>query len=270
MKTIISRSNPGYKALRHDLKGRSLDSLWLEGRHLCQEYLAQVGVPELAIFDQNALADGAAELLELRDRLQALQAAECWEMPTDLLHGLSPIAGAQGVAFLAPRPAASLPRKIEGDCVILDRLQDPGNLGSIVRSCAAAGISNLITLAGGASAWSPKVLRAGQGAHFSLCIFDQIDAFDLAERLAVPLAVTALEGGRDLYEGDWQSPVAWMFGHEGQGVSVDWLQRAQHRVFIPQAEGVESLNVAAAAAVCLFEQRRQRRQRRVSAVGAGL
>ncbi len=263
MKTILSRSNPGYKALRQELKDRQSEHLWLEGRHLCQEFLSRVGRPELVLFDQKALAAGDAELLTLLERLRHQDSnqtdTECWELPTDLLASLSTIAGAQGVAFVATRPTPALPKRLDGDCVILDRLQDPGNVGSIIRSCAAAGIPTLITLAGGASAWSAKALRAGQGAHFSLRIYDQVDPVSLANCLATPLAATALEGGRDLYDGTWTGPTAWMLGHEGQGVSDFWLQRAERRVFIPQAEGVESLNVAAAAAVCLFEQRRQRR-----------
>lgn len=256
MKFVQSRHNPQYKALRQRLRDRAEDWLWLEGRHLCQEYLARVGPPELVVLDAARLAGGDAELVALS---QGCPGAEQLTLPADLLEGLSAVAGAQGVAMLALQPVPVVPARLDSDCVILDRLQDPGNVGSIVRSCAAAGIETLITLEGGASAWGPKVLRAGQGAHFALRIFDQVTPDWLSQRLAVPLVVTTLESGHDLYQAAWTDPVAWMFGHEGQGVAPRWLTQAQHRVFIPQTPGVESLNVAAAAAVCLFEQRRQRR-----------
>ncbi|MGE4340894.1 MAG: TrmH family RNA methyltransferase [Pigmentiphaga sp.] len=259
MKRIESRANPWYKTLRQAVRdnaaARAAEGVWLEGMHLCQEYLRRVGQPQWAIFDVARLQGDTAELAALR---QALPAECCVALPRELLEGLSPIAGAQGVAFWAPLPRTVLPGAFTTDCVLLDRLQDPGNVGSILRTCAAAGVGQVISLAGGASLWSPKVLRAAQGAHFALELFDRCTPDEVADRLRLPLAATTLDGGRSLYQHDWCGSTAWLFGHEGQGVEPAWLARANHRVFIPQAAGVESLNVAAAAAVCLFEQRRQR------------
>lgn len=259
MKRIESRANPWYRTMRQTVRdnaaARAADGIWLEGVHLCQEYLRWVGPPQWAIFEGARLDAGATELASLR---RSLPSECCVALPRELLEGLSAIAGAQGVAFWAPLPRKALPAAFMSDCVLLDRLQDPGNVGSILRSCAAAGVGQVVSMAGGASLWSSKVLRAAQGAHFALELFDRCAPDDVADRLRVPLAVTTLEGGRDVYQHDWRHPTAWLFGHEGRGADPAWLACASHRVFIPQAAGVESLNVAAAAAVCLFEQRRQR------------
>src|SRR5690606_18830011 len=107
-----------------------------------------------------------------------------------------------------------------------------------------------------ASAWSPKVLRSAQGAHFVMTIYEHADLAALRSRLAVPLIATALEGAQSLYDTALPAECAWVFGNEGQGVDAALLVQADLRVFIPQIAEVESLNVAVAAGVCLFEQRR--------------
>jgi len=155
-------------------------------------------------------------------------------------------------------PQPVLPDSVTDDCVVLDNVQDPGNVGSIMRTCAAAGIRRLVLTPGSAGAWSGKVLRAAQGAHFALEVYEQVAAATVLERLAVPMVVTTLADASDLYLTALPEPAAWVFGHEGQGVGSELLAQAACRVRIPQTEGVESLNVAAAAAVCLFEQRRRR------------
>lgn len=263
MKLIASRSNPFFKHLRALARpGASLRrerQVWLEGVHLCQEYLQRVGPPLQAVFDVRRLGDGGAGAPELRALARDLPPACCIALADDLLASVSEVAGAQGVGFVVSLPQPEPPERIETSCVVLDRVQDPGNVGSIMRSCAAAGVPALYLLEGCANAWSPKVLRAGQGAHFSLTIHEQLETADLLRRMAVPLLVTALEGADDLYAADLPHPAAWVFGHEGQGVGPEFLQRAARRVFIPQASAVESLNVAAAAAVCLFEHRRRLR-----------
>ncbi len=277
MKGITSRSNPWFKAMRQDVRqagrGRGEGGVWLEGVHLCQEYLQRVGAPVWAVFDARRLekgggADGAARGsgdaeagpdAALQGLLQAVPPDRVVAVPPDMLEQLGDVAGAQGVGFWVNHPGVRHPAALDGDWVLLDRLQDPGNVGSILRTCAAAGITQVGLLAGSAAAWAPKVLRAAQGAHFALKIVEHLEPDWVADHLRVPLCVTTLEGGSDLYSQDLHGPRAWLLGHEGQGVAPHWLGRADQRVFIPQEPGVESLNVAAAAAVCLFEQRRQRR-----------
>lgn len=260
MKSIASRSNPLVKQLRALARpgqaARREGLVWLEGVHLCQEYLQRVGTPRHAVFDAFRLADANAH--ELQSLARALPEAACLALEAGLLDSISDVAAAQGVGFLVELPRRALPPSVDMACVVLDGVQDPGNVGSILRTCAAAGVGTLFLLEGSASAWSSKVLRAGQGAHFSLTIHEQVSTQALLDRLAVPLLATTLQDATGLYDVDLPFPAAWVFGHEGQGVSETLLGRATHRVHIPQASGVESLNVAAAAAVCLFEHRRQR------------
>ena len=157
-----------------------------------------------------------------------------------------------------PRPAlpASAP---DHDLVILDRIQDPGNVGTILRTAAAAGIRTVLTTAGTAACWAPKVLRAGMGGHFVLEIHENIPLEQLRAQVgALPLAGTVLQDGQSLYATDLRRPLAWVFGNEGEGIDPELQARLGCRLTIPPDPGVESLNVAASAAVCLFEQRRQR------------
>jgi TrmH family RNA methyltransferase len=142
--------------------------------------------------------------------------------------------------------------------VLLDQLQDPGNLGSILRSAAAAGMTQVFCSSGTVLAWSPKVLRAGMGAHFVLDIVENADLPSLIATSPIPVLATSSHAQSSIYAADLSQPLAWLFGHEGQGVSQDLLDLARLRVAIPHLGQIESLNVAACAAVCLFEQMRQR------------
>lgn len=258
-KRIAARANPTFKQLRQAVRdaGRAGEPAWLDGVHLCQEYLQRVGLPRLAVFAGAALDAGQ---VELRALLAAVPADRVLVLEGDLLAAVSDIAGAQGVGFLIEVPPVADAGAPLGDCVVLDQVQDPGNVGSILRTCAAAGVGTVVLTPGSAAAWSGKVLRAGQGAHFGLRIIEGVALDTVPDRVGVPLVVTTLDDATSLYAPSLVLPpaAAWCFGHEGRGVSP-WLQaRATVRVHIPQTAGVESLNVAAAAAVCLFEQRRRR------------
>ncbi|GAA5234750.1 RNA methyltransferase [Verticiella sediminum] len=256
-KRVASRQNPFLKSLRSRAReaGRAGAPVWLEGVHLCQEYLARVGLPAQAIFAAPMPEQGSAELRAL---WRACAQAPRVVLEAGLLDTVSDVAGAQGVGFLIELPAAAHGDAVDGDCVVLDRVQDPGNVGSILRTCAAAGVAQVLLTEGSAAVWSGKVLRAAQGAHFSLRLLEGLDREAVLARVRAPLAATTLDGGASLYAQDLTAPVAWCFGHEGQGVDPGLLAAAALRVFVPQVAAVESLNVAAAAAVCLFEQRRQR------------
>jgi TrmH family RNA methyltransferase len=134
--------------------------------------------------------------------------------------------------------------------VVLDRVQDAGNVGSILRSASAFGFAQVLALKGTAALWSPKVLRAGMGAHFNLRLVEGLSEQDL-DALELPLLVTSSHGGSLLHRAALPWPCAWVMGHEGQGVSPALEARAAHRIRIAQPGGEESLNVGAAAAICL-------------------
>jgi TrmH family RNA methyltransferase len=131
------------------------------------------------------------------------------------------------------------------------------------RSCVPPppqGVRNVLLGSGCAGAWTARVLRGGQGAHFSLAIREQVDLpAALAGSAATPVATVA-HGGMSLYELDLGGPLFWLVGNEGAGLSAELVAAAKVRATIPLAAGTESLNVAAATAVCLFEANRQRRQ----------
>src|SRR5690606_16011787 len=232
--------------------------VWLEGVHLCQEYLRRVGPPLYGVFDARRVeGENSGRDSELQNLAGALAADQLIMLENDLLQGISEIAGMQGVGFVIEQPQVTMPQKIDHTCVVLDQIQDPGNVGSIIRTCAAAGVGSVVLIEGTASAWSGKVLRAAQGAHFAIQLYDQVATDEAARVIAVPLVATSLSQAQNLYDEILPAHCGWVFGHEGHGVSEFWLQRAARRVFIPQVARVESLNVAAGGAVCLFEQRRQ-------------
>lgn len=253
MKHISSRDNPQYKQLLKLLGGKRGGKTVLEGIHLCQEWLRQRGLPDFALFDAQRL-DRDPELAQLAAALPVGTATTC---EPALARSLSQVQESQGVYFVATVPQDPVPAEVTGNSLWLDRVQDPGNLGTLLRTAAAAGIGQAYLSPGCAGAWTPKVLRSAQGAHFAMCLYENVDLAALHTKLRVPLIATALENAHSLYETALPPECAWLMGNEGQGVAPALLQLADYRVFIPQAPGVESLNVAAAAAICLFEHRRR-------------
>lgn len=263
MKRIASRDNPLFKSLRKLAQSsqarREAGLSLLEGVHLCQAYLQWQGLPRHAVFDTQRLTGerASAEVQALRDELPLDR--QVW-LDGSLIGDLEHVQTGQGVVFVIDTPAPPLPERVTESCVLLDRVQDPGNVGSILRTCAAAGVRQVFLSEETAFAWSPKVLRSGQGAHFSLAIYERVDLGALLARLNVPLVATTLDDAQDLYRVSLPRHCAWIFGNEGQGVSPELQAAAALRTRIPQEPAAESLNVGAAVAVCLFEHRRQTMQ----------
>ena len=249
---ITSRDNPLLVRLRklaHDGAAyRRLGQLWLEGEHLCSALRSHGGVAELALLSDAAWQDPGLRAL-------AATAQKVVLVPAPLFAAISglPSPGAIGFVLALPAPPAIDPRLAS---VVLDRLQDAGNVGSILRSAAAFGVRQVLALKGTAALWSPKVVRAAMGAHFGLRLIESLDEVELAA-LAVPLVATSSHGGADLNGAPLPRPCAWVLGHEGQGISASLLARCALQVRIAQPGGEESLNVAAAAAVCLYESARR-------------
>jgi TrmH family RNA methyltransferase len=258
MKEITSRDNALYKELKqlatNSHARRKTQRSLLDGVHLCEAYLQQVGNPLMCVLSQSACTnpEAAAILADCEQRR-----ISCIVMPDALYNALSQVEQGVGIFFLVATPQVAIPAKLKQAAVLLDRLQDPGNLGSILRSAAAAGIRQVFCSPGTVFAWSPKVLRAGMGAHFLLEIFENADLSSLLRASEIPVLATSSHAEQTIYESDLARPVAWLFGHEGQGVADELLAQATHQVGIPHLGPVESLNVAASAAVCFFEQVRQ-------------
>jgi TrmH family RNA methyltransferase len=171
-------------------------------------------------------------------------------MPDALFKDISGLESPAGMGFLWDLPAAQ-PLDAMAATVVLDRVQDAGNVGSIIRSAAAFGFTQVIALKGTAALWSSKVLRAGMGAHFAMHMVEGSSEADL-QKLEVPLLVTSSHHGEWLHKAALPWPCAWVMGHEGQGVSTSLMNQAQQQLRIAQPGGEESLNVAAAAAVCFY------------------
>lgn len=260
IKSISSRENPLYKELKHLASSsqarRKAGRTLLDGVHLCDAYLQHVGTPPFCVVSEAARAH--PEVMAILARC-AGERTQCIALPDALYHVLSQIEHGIDLLFVIDTPQAGAPPALMQSAVLLDNLQDPGNLGSILRSAAAAGIESVFCSAGTAFAWSPKVLRAGMGAHFILTIFENVDLADLIAGASVPVLATSSHAQKQLYEIDLKRPVAWLFGHEGQGIADDLLALATHQITIPHFGAMESLNVAASAAVCFFEQARQKR-----------
>ena len=269
MKAISSRDNPMVKRL-HALANsarerRKLGETLLDGAHLLDAALQQQWPLKAVV-----VSDSGCAQEEIEDLL-----ARCahdlprYQLPDALFAHISPVDSPSGVIAIIDLPPEPDPARLADGAalsahslVVLDGVQDPGNLGTILRTAAAAGVTEVLLTPGCAGAWSPRALRAGMGAHFGLRIRERVDAVDVLGAFRGAILATALgEGARSLYELDLDAPVAWLFGAEGQGVSPALLACASQRVIIPMAGDVESLNVAAAVAVCLFEQARQRRLR---------
>ncbi|MFK7965030.1 MAG: TrmH family RNA methyltransferase [Burkholderiaceae bacterium] len=212
------------------------------------------------------------EILDLIKRMRANQGSanhadrpRVLGLSATLFKKVSQLEQGYGPIAVIDTPSSSLPEQLHGDCVYLDRIQDPGNMGSILRTAAAAGIRHVLASPGTAFAWAPKVLRAGMGAHFALRITEGVPFESLTAQLLSDLSLCALvapgqaQEASALHEVDLSGRTLWLFGNEGQGLDPSLLADSRlSRITIDQAEQVESMNVAAAAAVALFEQRRQR------------
>ena len=203
-------------------------------------------------------AGGASAAARDPETRAELLGGRCVELGAGLFGELSQVEHGIGIAYVIDTPADRLPEVIDADALYLDGLQDPGNVGTILRTCAAVGVNRVITAPGTAWCWSPKVLRAGMGAHFALEIHESIAWDRVLPLLRLPMMATAAQARQTVWQADLRAPRLWLFGAEGSGLDPERQAPGLHWVSIPQRPAVESLNVAVAAAVCLFEQLRQR------------
>ncbi len=242
---ISSRDNPLIKRLRQlaqdNTAYRKLGQVWLEGDHLCRALLDRGGQPLQAVFTEagwqrapDALRRACTHNTIVPEALMATVSG--LESPADM-----------GFVLALPAQTGLVPGQ---PAVVLDRVQDAGNVGSILRSAGAFGFRQVLAIRGTAALWSPKVVRAGMGAHFGLRLVEGLAPADLAG-LGLPLLVTSSHRGQWLHRATLPWPCAWVMGHEGQGVAPQIEAMAADAVRIAQPGGEESLNVAAAAAICL-------------------
>lgn len=260
-KHITSRDNPVFKQLKKladSARERQREGLTLlDGVHLIEAYLQVFGEPQLLIIPEGKSS------LEATQLMQQLQDVNTMMVPTLMFAELTPVAASTGILALVKKPVVTLPTQIDFG-LMLEDIQDPGNMGSMLRTAAAAGVQVVYLSKGCTDAWSPKALRGGQGAQFVLPVVELVEQADMLTVLAQfsgkRYAMTMQ--GASLYTQDLKSPSLFVVGNEGAGLSQAVIDAVDQAITIPMANAgslaVESLNAAAATAICLFECQRQR------------
>ena len=256
MVRVASRSNAQFIELRalaksareRELKRRTV----LDGPHLVTSYVERGGSPRLVAVseDRSGLPEIAALLERTRDCPQV-----CFK--SELFRQLAPVDSPVGIVALIDTPQTDTAHALGDLVVLLEGIQDPGNVGTIIRAAAAADADDVLLSRGCADAWSPRTLRAGMGAHFALRVHTDVDLNSAVRRFSGTCIATRGAGGLPPQAVDMRGRVALLFGSEGAGVSEALARQARSRVSIPLARGIESLNVGVAAAVVLFERVRQ-------------
>ena len=256
IKSISSKDNAIFK----HLKSISLDNtayrrsqqIWLEGEHLCLAAKSSGLKIAYVVIVDSVQADSLNEWEGCCESIIQLSVA--------LMSALSSLPSPARVCCVVELPDMQVIQFNES-AVVLDQVQDPGNAGAILRCSAAFGFKQIITTGETVALWSAKVVRAAMGAHFALQINESLEVSDLVA-LNMPLLLTDVHDGEFLHDLTnvrklpW--PCIWIFGHEGRGVSKNWVNFPIQRVRIAQPGGQESLNVAAAAAICLHASASQR------------
>jgi TrmH family RNA methyltransferase len=256
MKSITSADNPHFKRwLRLSEVPREVRAqrrTLAEGLHVAEAVdTARHPVEALLLRRGPRRADVRA----WSDRFIAAGVA-AFELAPNLFDRLSPVERGSGLLLLIPLPETQQRRA--GDALFLDGIQDPGNAGALLRVAAAAGVSTILAAPGTVGLWSPKVLRGAQGAHFRLQLHEDIGATEVRSGHSMPWIGANAHAGTPLWAARLTSAaMGFMVGAEGTGLTPDAAAVCDQQVTIPVASGVESLNVAAAAAICLFERRRQ-------------
>ena len=244
--TITSRDNGFIKDLKRLAREasayRRLGYVWLEGDHLCRAALIRGLRADTAVFSDSYWSETSKEWAKTASKVVIL--------PDALFAEISTLESPAKMGFILPWQGAATQLQPGVATLVLDRVQDAGNVGAMLRSASAFGFAQVLALKGTAALWSQKVLRAGMGAHFGLHLVESASAADIAQ-LNVPLLATSSHQGAFLHQADLPWPCAWAMGHEGQGVGPEVASQAQLWVRIAQPGGEESLNVAAAAAICL-------------------
>jgi TrmH family RNA methyltransferase len=258
MKRIASRDNAHYKGLlklsQSSRERRKSGRVLLDGMHLIEAYEAACGVPEeIVVSDSGAGRPENARYLDSRPAGSSIS-----YVADALFKELALVDTPSGIMAVVARPQPAGGGDHAADAVLLDGVQDPGNLGSILRSAAAAGFHQILLSADCAQAWSPKTLRAAMGAHFQLAIHEDRDLSAFLVAYCGQSVATLPAASSSLYSTTLGRPLAWVFGSEGLGVRPLVAAQTSRQLRIPMAAASESLNVAAVAAVCLFETLRQR------------
>lgn len=262
-RTIIeSDANPRMKRWRklaRDARAVKREGATLiEGLHLAEAALQN---PDVKI-DAVLLAEKTAtdEALDFAEAIMREKNARVYILADRLYDELAPVEHGTGILCEMPVPKTVDLDFGDADVLYLDGIQDAGNAGTLIRTAVAAGFRTIVASPGTAQLWAPKVLRAGMGAHFGAKIIEGVTPEAFREAFKGEILAADARGGENLFTAPmaFNGPIAWIMGAEGPGVSEAALAVADARRLIPIEAACESLNVGAAAAVCLFEVRRRR------------
>lgn len=241
--------------------GREPGLIFIEGERLAAEALASS--LELAACFHTPDPDPRSEKI-----ISELILHHCPVFPAvePVLATLADTVNTQGIIVIAERPSSTIEQVFAANdkilIICLEAVQDPGNFGTIVRTAEAAGATGVLATRGSVDPFAPKTLRSSMGSAFRLPVAEKVDPeVMLANARGAGIAVVAAAADAEMIYSDynWRQPALVIFGNEGSGVSADLLERCDARLRIPLCAPVESINVAAAAAVFLFEAARQRR-----------
>ena len=248
---ISSRGNQHFKHLkklnespryRHEVQQTILD-----GMHLIESYAERFGSPDSIALIEGGHIDQIASYLN--ENTQVL------EFPAGLFSEIAPVISPTGILASINIPHLEPPKK-QNCILLLEDIQDPGNLGSILRSASASGVDLVFLSDHCSDLWSPKVLRGGQGAHFHLPCIEKANFSDITKIFTGKIFATTLSG-KSIFQEDLKGPVAFIFGNEGNGIHSETMRLTSHSIHIPMEKGIESLNVSAAVSICLYEKYRQ-------------
>jgi TrmH family RNA methyltransferase len=257
LKNVASRDNPAYKAVAKLVSSaserRKTGLSVLDGTHLLAAFLDAGGRPQ-EIFVSGA---GAA-VPEVERLIGRAKDARVTHLTDALFDALSTVESPTGVLAVVRTPAPRAPSADARLALLLEDIQDPGNVGALLRSAAAAGADHVLLSPQCAFAWSPKVLRAAMGAHFATNIVERADLAEFLLRYRGQAVALTADGTHSIYEVDLAGPTALLVGNEGAGLSRAVLEASTVRARIPMPGRIESLNAATAGAIALFEAVRQR------------
>lgn len=244
------------KALQSRSRSRRNEERFvIEGLKLVQE-AAKAGVP----VDEAFYTESFAETEEGRALLERLSALGASQMAVDdaVMEAMSDTPAPQGVLAVLPSLKLAVPEDVDF-ALIIDGVSDPGNMGTIMRAAAAAGVPLMYVTAGTVDITNPKVMRSAMGAHFRLPV--KYASWDgIANQLeGHVIFVAEAEGGAPYFNVDWKQPCALIVSEEAHGASDEAKRIAHARITIPMPGGMESLNVAMASSILLFEMVRQRK-----------
>lgn len=247
--TIIKTA---HALLTQSRQRKKLGQTVIEGTHLLEAYLNANLVPKTVIISEMGLQNA-----EIKALIQRLDPVKPLFISDSLYKDIRTLGESLPIMAIIDTPLLELRQTIDEDCLIINAVQDNGNLGTLLRTASAVGVKTVICTLGTAQAYSPKTLRASMGANFSLQIYENVEIETILTNVTVPLFATSSHTDQIIYHSNLTQPLALIMGNEGQGVNKLLMQHSHH-IALPQPNGQESLNVAIAGSLCLYEMLRQR------------